>query len=382
MKSGWARLVLIFGLSMALSAFAGCGGDDGSSPVDNQPPGVAATNPAAGATGVSPNRPVRISFSEAMDETSLDSIFIEGVKVSAREYEDETHSVTLWFSEMLEAGTEYRVRVASSVRDRAGNPMTGDHTFSYTTVPGPLTCNSLYDLYESDDHIESSTKIDLGKWYWLVPSCGGLERYDFYEFTLIDAARVTLRMNFVFADTADMGWRINFYRRDGGSYSSFRESLTLPAEMMLSHSFLPGTYYARICKADDDEHVGVYSFTVETSNPCHDDEYEDNDFEDEAVPITAGLLEGLRGCDEDADYYSIEIEEGETLRVTMTEVTSVAGGVDRKLSLFGPGVGTGPTNRTEPRIEMITALETGTHYIEAMWWADGVVYDLNVEVFD
>ena len=382
MKAIAAWLALIIVVSIALGILAGCGGDDGSSPQDNQSPVVMATNPAAGATWVSPNMPVRIAFSEAMDETSLDSVFISGVEVSAREYDDDSHSVTLWFAEMLDTGTEYEVRVAGAVRDRAGNRMEDDHTFSYTTVAGPLTCTGLYDHFELDNHIADATGVDLGRWYWLVPSCGGLERYDFYEFTLIDGARVTLRMNFVFADTAEMDWRLHFYRADGGSYSSSGASLTFPEEMILSHSFLPGTYYTRINKTDEDDHLGVYSFTIETSDPCQDDEYEDNDFEDEASPVTAGLLEGLHGCYEDADYYSIDIEAGKSLRVTMTEVTTVAGGVDRKLSLSGPGVAIGVTDQTEPRIETIPAAQAGTYYIEARWWADGVIYNLNVEVLN
>jgi hypothetical protein len=382
MKSMKAWLALTLGVSMTLGALAGCGGDDGSSPRDTEPPAVTVTNPASGATWVSPNRPVRITFSEAMDAASLDSVFIEGIVAGAREYDDESHSVTLWLAEMLETGTEYNVRVAAAVRDRAGNSMEEDHIFTYTTMQGPVTCASLYDHFENDDHIPYATEVATGRWYWLIPSCGGNERYDFYAFTLTDPASVTLRMNLVYADTTDMDWRLHFYREDGGNYCSDRISLSCPAEMTLSHSFLPGTYYARISKADDDDHVGVYSFVLETSDPCPDDEYEDNDFEDEATPITAGLLEGLRGCDEDADYFSIEMEAGKTLRVTMTEVTNVAGGIERKLSLYGPGVGTGVTDWTEPRIEMITALEDTTHYIEARWGTDGVVYNLNVEVLE
>jgi hypothetical protein len=382
MNAMLTRLVLIFGMGMALGVFAGCGGDDGSSPRDNQPPVVTSTNPPDAETWVSPNMPVRIFFSEAMDEASLDAIFIDGVTVRAREYDYDSHSVTLSFSEMLETGTEYDVRVSGAVRDRSGNQMESDYTFSYTTMPGPLACTSLYDPFEADDHIGIATEIDIGRWYWLVPSCGGGGRFDYYEFTLADAARATVRMKVVFADTAEMDWRINLYREDGGSYSALAASLTFPGETMLSHSFLPGTYYARIGKTDDDDHLGIYSFIFETSDPCPDDEYEDNDFEDEATPVTAGLLEGLRGCYEDADYYSMELEAGQTLRVTMTEVTNVAGGADRKLSLFGPGVWAGITNQIEPRAEMVKALEDGTHYIEARWWTDGVVYDLNVEVLD
>jgi hypothetical protein len=126
--------------------------------------------------------------------------------------------------------------------------------------------------------------------------------------------------------------------------------------------------------------TGIYNFIIETSEPCIDDEYEDNDFEDEATPITAGLHEGLRGCHVDADHYRIEMAQGETLKVTMSEVSSVGG--TRSLNIWGPGVNVGGrANQVEPRVEMVLA-QAGTYYIRTQWWADGVIYDLNVEVLD
>jgi hypothetical protein len=70
---------------------------------------------------------------------------------------------------------------------------------------------------------------------------------------------------------------------------------------------------------------------------------------------------------------------GKTLKVTMTEVSSVGG--SRMLYITGPGISVGGINQTEPRVEMVLT-QAGTYTIRTRWWADGVTYDLNVEVLD
>jgi len=370
---------LVLAATLALGTLIGCGGDDGGTEVkDTTPPEVILTDPADGATGISPNRPVLISFSESMDEASLDSIFVEGATLASIDYDDDSHSASLSFGDVLADETEYEVRVGAAVQDKAGNEMESDLTFSYTT--GSFSCAGLYDPFEPNDDISSAKPVDLDTWYHLVPSCGGDERNDYYKYTLTDPAMTTVRVNFVRGDTTHIRWGIYFYRGDGEEYATLGTGkFPYPGNVSYHYSFLPGTYYTRIFKYDSDQYTGVYDFIVETSEPCEDDEYEDNDFPDEAKPITAGLHEGLRGCHVDTDYYTIEMAAGKTLKVTMTEFTSVGG--SRMLYLSGPGVSAGGVNQVEPRVEMVLAQE-GTYYIQTRWWADSVIYDLNIEVLD
>jgi hypothetical protein len=42
-------------------------------------------------------------------------------------YDDETHSLTLEFSQVFTTGSEYEVRVGADVKDKAGNKMGTDH---------------------------------------------------------------------------------------------------------------------------------------------------------------------------------------------------------------------------------------------------------------
>ncbi|MFC1800360.1 Ig-like domain-containing protein, partial [Candidatus Eisenbacteria bacterium] len=243
------NIALVLAVTFAAGIFAGCGDDSGSGPSDSTAPTVTLTDPADGATGISPNRPVRISFSELMDVASLDSIFIDGIAVGAREYDDDTHSVTIWLAQMPEAGTEYDVRVSAAVQDHAGKGMGSDYTFSYTT--GPFSCGSLYDPFEDNDGIATAKDVALDTWYWLIPSCGVNARFDYYRFTLADPAKATVKVNFVYADTTHFRWGISFFREFGDAYAQIGYApVPFPQELSFHFSFPPGTYYATIYEQD------------------------------------------------------------------------------------------------------------------------------------
>ena len=68
------NFVPILAVTIAALTFTGCGDDDGATG-DITAPTVLSTIPGDGATAFSLNHPVSISFSESMDEASLDSIF-------------------------------------------------------------------------------------------------------------------------------------------------------------------------------------------------------------------------------------------------------------------------------------------------------------------
>ncbi len=372
-------IALVLVVVCAACFMVGCGDDGGSDSGDTKAPTVTLTNPAGGATGVSPNRPIWISFSESMDEATLDSIYVEGATVAEREYHEDTHSVTLWTENMLEAETEYDIRIAAAVTDRGGNQMDQDYIFSFTTAA--FACANLYDPFEPNDDTDQASPVELDTWYRLVPSCGSESRHDYYQFTLSDTAKATVILNVVDADTTHMRWGISFYRGNGASLTQLGTGhFLIPFTQDFYQSLLPGTYIALLYKYDDDQYSGLYNFMIETSEPCADDQYEDNDFEEEATPITAGLYEDLRACYLDKDLYSIDLAQGKTLRVTMSEVEPSGG--SRALRIWGPGTSVGGVNQTEPRVEMALAGQAGTFYIYVQWWRDNVTYDLNVEVLD
>ena len=114
---------------------------------DTTPPTVTSTSPASNATGVNPASPVTATFSEAMDPATLTPSTFElrdpgGALVAAAvSYAGNTATLTPPAS-ALAAGTTYAATVkggSSGVKDLAGNPLTGDQSWSFTTGVDPCS---------------------------------------------------------------------------------------------------------------------------------------------------------------------------------------------------------------------------------------------------
>jgi hypothetical protein len=112
---------------------------------DTTPPTVTATSPAAGATGVSRTAPVTVTFSEAMDAST-----INGTNVSLRDaanalvpatvtYTAATNTATLTPSATLAGSTLFTATVGVGVKDVAGNALATARVWSFTTAAVPDT---------------------------------------------------------------------------------------------------------------------------------------------------------------------------------------------------------------------------------------------------
>ncbi len=109
---------------------------------DTTSPTVTATSPAANATNVSAGTTVTVTFSENMDATSITTTTfnlrttIGGVLVTGTvAYNATTRVATFTPSAPLAAATNYTVTVTTGAKDVAGNGLTGNFTFSFTTAP-------------------------------------------------------------------------------------------------------------------------------------------------------------------------------------------------------------------------------------------------------
>jgi hypothetical protein len=109
---------------------------------DTTPPTVTASTPANGAVGVSPATAVTVTFSEAMNATTINvgtfslSAPGSGEVSSSVVYNSGTRVATLTPSTPLSASTTYTVTVvggASGVKDLSGNALAGNLTSSFTT---------------------------------------------------------------------------------------------------------------------------------------------------------------------------------------------------------------------------------------------------------
>jgi hypothetical protein len=120
---------------------------------DTTPPTVSATSVPNGATGVDPSASFTITFSEAMDPTTITTSTIQlrdasGTLVSATiTYNGATKTATLQPSVPLAYSTTYTLTIkggANGVKDLAGNPLAADATSSFTTAAAPACPCSLW----------------------------------------------------------------------------------------------------------------------------------------------------------------------------------------------------------------------------------------------
>jgi len=101
-------------------------------------PTVISTDPSNGATGISINAPITVTFSQPMDAaTIVPAAFIltgggNSVTCTAS-YGD--GKATFTPTSALANNTTYTATVSTTVNDAAGSPMAGDYTWSFTTEP-------------------------------------------------------------------------------------------------------------------------------------------------------------------------------------------------------------------------------------------------------
>ena len=123
---------------------------------DTTPPTVSTTLPASGAVNVSTGTMVKVTFSEAMDETTIDETSfklqdaLNSTVLATISYDNSTRTATLVPDALLEASTMYTVVVkggAGGVADVAGNPLTADYSWSFTT--GTAGTSGSFSLWDS-----------------------------------------------------------------------------------------------------------------------------------------------------------------------------------------------------------------------------------------
>ncbi len=122
-------------------------------PPDTTAPTISTRTPAAGASGVSIASTVTVTFSEAIDPGSLTSASFElrnaanAVVSGSLTYNTTTLTATLAPTTSLNAGATYTVFVRGGaieprVKDLAGNPLSADETWSFTTAVASGGCTS------------------------------------------------------------------------------------------------------------------------------------------------------------------------------------------------------------------------------------------------
>jgi len=125
----------------ALQLTAGSPGIWSFTTADQTPPTVTAVSPVNAATGVNPNNPVTVTFSEAMDPTTINGTNITlrttsgGTLINGSvTYNATSHVATFTPASVLASSTSYTVTVSTGVKDLAGNAMATAFQSTFTTA--------------------------------------------------------------------------------------------------------------------------------------------------------------------------------------------------------------------------------------------------------
>jgi hypothetical protein len=113
---------------------------------DEVPPTVVASSPANGAAGVQPNSPITMTFSEAMDASTITAANVtlkltsSGSTVSGTvAYNPATLTATFTPSASLAFGTGYTLAVSTAAKDASGNSLAAVFSAAFTTAGAPDT---------------------------------------------------------------------------------------------------------------------------------------------------------------------------------------------------------------------------------------------------
>jgi hypothetical protein len=142
MNGSYALLVLFFAAGLVMSCGGGGGGGstgNNTPSVDTTPPTVLSTSPSSGGSSVSILTALTATFSEAMDASTISAATFTVSPVTAGTVTIDTANRTAIFRPTYNffSSTVYTATVTSGVKDAAGNTMTADKTWSFTTQTPP-----------------------------------------------------------------------------------------------------------------------------------------------------------------------------------------------------------------------------------------------------
>jgi hypothetical protein len=312
-----------------------------------------------------------VTFSEAMDTATLNAqaVTLDAGAVALELYPSPTAEALVIRPDSLLPASQVVTLAIDGAEDRAGNAIV---PFSATLTTGPLDCAHLADRFEPNGQASQASSVQLDTLYTGLATCG--DDVDVFRFSVADTVMVTARTHILFAN--DDGWQIYWERQDGAIYMATLGTSARTGETPSFHyTFLPGTYGLRLWSYDQEERI-LYDLELETSAPCRDDAFEDNDFEDDPAPIAPGSYAGLAACYLDRDWYAFSVSDGDT--ITFTIDTHDYTGF-RRMVIREPGGGQVWADLEAPVSTVsLTVTAAGTARAMCMVWTDGVVYDMTI----
>ncbi len=366
----YLRLLLV---ALAALALASCS-ESPSDSSDSQSPTVQGWNLADGATDVGLIQQLTMTFSEDMDASTINdtTLYVAGRSHGGFVSYDEASRTASFTPDTLYAAQTWHDVVLDGPTDEAGNPM---DPASRSFQTGDLDCAHLDDYLEPNDTYDAPAHVEVDRVYRTLSICGDNE--DYYSFSLNEPRMVTVWNHF--KHESSMNWFIQFLSEDGGDYTWTGFTANPEQDFSVHFTFNPGTYVIKI-DSQDDPTYGLYDLELQTSEPCLDDEYEDNDFLHDAVPITTDETHQLICCRLDSDYFSFYAEAGDSIAVTTTQTSTPT--THTRIGIYMPNeqyIG-GTDENTASVTTGARTTQTGTHYVYTKFWGDRTEYDFRIDI--
>ena len=266
----------------------------------------------------------------------------------------------------------------------------GDETPYYITFDVDPGCSLFDDTWdqaglndriprEGDDPLDQLDAEELPVELRVCPGDS-----DFWPVPLMLRDTLTATTDFVH-DDGDL--QLKLYRpngtvRLGSSGRTDQESFEYQAEST-------GTYYLRIYGEGED--MGAYTLDYLVERFCEEDDNEENDGRDAAVPIAAGDTPGLWRCVDDDDYFKFAIPTGTLAQELTITLSFEASEGDLTLAVSKPGSetwvdGTGDSGSPAVTFSAPDDIIVGDaqYYVLRVSAAEGIenTYSLNVTLVE
>ncbi|MFH1143703.1 MAG: Ig-like domain-containing protein [Candidatus Eisenbacteria bacterium] len=367
-----AWVLALFVLAIGLTACSESRERVGSAE-DTEAPTVSAIFPSDGANDLALLQPFTITFSEPMDTTTFNAqtISIEPATVAADLRPAATGDFLTVLPDSFWPPLQTMDLTLAGATDLAGNALAA-HSISVET--GPLDCAHFSDPFEPNDDLAAARPLALDSLYSRLTICDDDE--DFFSVTVGDTLKLTAQT--ALASGSNVSWMIYWWDATRGTYATLGTSAEAGFTETFHYTFLPGIYHLQLWEYDGDQKV-VYDLKIETSEPCDDDPFEDNDFYGDAKPIASGLHQGLRGCYLDADWYALPVLAGQTITVTVDtgDYTYL-----RRMGIHGPGGAAVEETTHGDAVSSVSVAMTGSGNagVSMQVWEDDVTYDMTITV--
>ncbi len=379
MKRTRNEALLLATLISTCIALASCGSSGGSGPGDTTPPGIDETSIQDGAMDVSLCIRAEATFDSPMDAGTVNegTFYLEERTVSGQvDYDAQTRTAGLTPDTLLVANAIYRLLISDAIEDKDGTPLPETVTIDFET--GDFDCDGIADYMEPNGDVLTAPSIELNRWYRTLTLCE--DDRDYFSFSLEETAKVWI--NARARHTPGVHWRVTFQTADGVDYYTSTYNPAQGDTTRCRYTFLPGTYAVGVYSVADPMYF-LYDFMLGTDEPCPDDDWEDNDFINQAPTITEGTIENLVSCYSDYDWFAVYLEEGETVTVTM-DVEDPGPAWVWSVDIYNPDESylEGELGTSDPMTVNAVAETDGTHYIRTSFVGEGSLYSLDIEITD